>query len=196
MTAKLHINLNQGLVEAEGSEEFVLKVYNDFKDKVSNAHTVQNFAPANKESVTKTPSKSKDDNNSQGNKSKSKTKQSTNGSAKEHLEIVTGFSNGQEGKSFLSEIKKYELPKSHQKKATLFIYVMQKIGTQNITINHIFTCYRLLTEKTPGNLRQAIIDAKNKSVWIVNENWDDLKTHHKGDEMVEHELVKKNEVAA
>jgi uncharacterized protein YxeA len=34
MTCKLHINLNQGLIEFEGNEEFVLSVYNDFKDKI------------------------------------------------------------------------------------------------------------------------------------------------------------------
>lgn len=190
MTAKLHINLNQGLVEAEGSEEFVLKVYNDFKDKLSETSFSNSFNPANTEGVTASPSGAKSANVSQSTKkAKPKAKQSTNNSSKESLEVVPEFFNGTESKSFLSEIKKYSLPASHQKKATLFIYVMQNIGMQNITINHVFTCYRLLTEKTPGNLRQTITDAKNKNVWIVNEDWGDLKTHYKGDEMVEHSLI-------
>ena len=33
MTTKLHINLAQGIIDVEGDPDFVLKVYEDFKDK-------------------------------------------------------------------------------------------------------------------------------------------------------------------
>lgn len=35
--SKLLINLSQGLIEAEGEEAFVLKVYEDFKERLSAA---------------------------------------------------------------------------------------------------------------------------------------------------------------
>lgn len=33
-TTKIHINLSQGLIEVEGTETFVTKVYNDFKERL------------------------------------------------------------------------------------------------------------------------------------------------------------------
>lgn len=192
MDCKLQINLNQGEIVAEGSEAFVMQVYQDFKDKLrfsSTGHASGDAEPKGKNEdqqgkITKQTSNK--------NTKSSAPKKQSNSSTKGQLQVVSEFSSGEQGKKFLSEIKKYVIPKSHQKKVTLFIYIMQQIGVKNISVNHVFTCYRLLTEKTPLNLQQAIIDAKNKNMWVVNDSWIDLKTHHKGDEMVEHDLVKAN----
>jgi hypothetical protein len=192
MKCKLHINLNLGHIEAEGSEAFVMRVYEDFKDKLSfspnhsadsDDHSENGNEDEQGERKKPTPHK---------NSKPSLPKKQSNTSAKTQLQVVPVFSSGELGKKFLSEIKKYDIPKSHQKKITLFIYIMQQIGVKNISVNHVFTCYRLLTEKTPLNLTQAIIDAKNKNMWVINDSWQDLKTHHKGDEMVEHDLIKAN----
>jgi len=192
MNCKLHINVNQGEIVAEGPEVFVMQVYQDFKDKLR-------FSPAGQVSGDSDPKNETGDQQgetqkqiSNKNTKPSAPKKQSNPSAKSQLQVVSEFSSGEQGKRFLAETKKYEIPKSHQKKVTLFVYIMKQIGVKNISVNHVFTCYRLLTEKTPLNLQQAIIDAKNKNMWVVNDSWLDLKTHHKGDEMVEHDLIKAN----
>ena len=130
--------------------------------------------------------------NSTRNVSKSTpAKKISKGSAKTAYELIPEFGNGNLGKQFLAEVRKYDVPTSHQKKITLFLHIMEKIGVKNITVNHVFTCYRLLKEPTPLNINQAIIDAKNKNMWLINDSWQDLKTHHKGQEMIEHNLIPK-----
>ena len=37
-TTKIHINLKQGILEAEGSEEFVTRIYSDFKENIKAGH--------------------------------------------------------------------------------------------------------------------------------------------------------------
>lgn len=49
----------------------------------------------------------------------------------------------------------------------VFVYYLQKIvGVKNISANHIYTCYMDLSVKFPSNIRQSLIDTKNKKGWI------------------------------
>ncbi len=132
MTSKLHINLSIGLIEVEGSEELVRDIYADFQKNLT-SHTGLQLE-------TDTP-KGNTENKSGAAKSKSKaadkpktTKKS--GSSGEQLDVVSEFFNN--SKPFLNEISKFEMPKGHQQRVLLFIYIMQKIGMKNITLNHIY----------------------------------------------------------
>jgi len=192
--AKLHIDFRQGILQVEGDVFLVREIYGDFKGRMQGMETI---FPANMQGDV---SVVKQDASSLGlqkntEKPRSAQKKGSSTAIKETYEVVKEFYSGEDGKSFLVEMKGYTNPASHQKKVTLFIYLMQKVGVENITVNHVFTCYRLLTDKTPEKLKQAITDAKNKRAWIINDSWEDLKVHHKGEEMVEHELILREDAA-
>jgi hypothetical protein len=191
MNTKLQMNIQQGVLDVEGSEDFVSKIYADFKETFY-SFKGQPYEPTTDISYNEPSSSApmlvgNDDSMKSYKKSKVK---SGGGSPKiAPLEVDRDFINGSSGKRFLSEVKSFSLPKSHSKKITLFVYLMQKLSIPNISINKIFSCYRLLSLTTPNYLKQIITNTKNDNVWLIIDSWDDIKTHHKGDEMVEHELM-------
>ena len=105
MNCKLHINLNQGLLEAEGSESFVLQVYNDFKEKLktemvpgaNNSNTTFQDPNSGKSSIIRSTSKSKSPKSTPAKKTASGPT----------LQVVPDFSSGAMGKQFLTEVKKF-----------------------------------------------------------------------------------------
>ena len=57
MTTKIRIDLSQGIVEAEGSETFVQRIYNDFKESLASG--VDPMPPAGKKPKAPAVPKSK-----------------------------------------------------------------------------------------------------------------------------------------
>lgn len=196
--AKLQANVLGNVLEIEGTEEFIWKLYNDFKESFLSTKTAKVLHTSTPQAITQSISSANDDNLNDEPQKKSKKKQKSSSISKKItlLELDRDFINSENERKFREKIKEFIIPSAHDKKITLFVYVMQKIGMTNITLNQIFSCYRQLSEKTPNNLRQAVIDSKNKKCWIVNEDWTDIKTHHKGEEMVEFELTQKSNQAA
>ncbi len=87
-------------------------------------------------------------------------------------------------KSFFSEF----ITKTFLDKNLLFIYYMERIlKITDIGINHVYTCYKNVGEKVPGNLYQSLVDTKNLKGWIESKDINNLKITIAGENHVEHD---------
>ena len=195
MTTKLHINLNQGLIEAEGSEEFVLTVYRDFKDKVANSPNIsqspkqQNQSPQSvtmqhqTEHRTKTTKKPA---NKTGKKAASK--------GYTLCKDLNLYSEGD--KPSLKDFMDGYNADSNMPRYLLCVYYLKEVkGIEKVGINEIYTCFKNLNLKIP-NIEQGLRDTASRKGWLDTSDSEDLQIPVAGENAVDHELVKQQEEAA
>lgn len=94
-------------------------------------------------------------------------------------------------KESLKEFYSKYVIKSGFENNVIFIYYLEKTLSQsNIGVDHIYTCYKDVGQKVPGNLRQNIIDTKRNKGWIETDNMDDLRLTQIGENYVEHDALR------
>lgn len=150
--AKIHIDLQRGVVEAEGDAAFVKAVYEDFKAQVLQPKMKAGARqPANDADGNAIKSSGKG-----GGKVKSKGKASAsakNGKLDKNLNLYGG-----EGVPSLKDYLAGFEPKNNKHKNVVFIsYLKDEIGLEPINIDHIFTCYHAV-DKLPKALLQSLYD--------------------------------------
>lgn len=104
-----------------------------------------------------------------GNITKSSQKSTTSKSPKKGVSysIVSGLNLKPSNKDSLKKfVALYNITNGAEYNL-VFVYYLQKIiEEKNISPNHIYTCYMDLSVKFPSNIRQSLIDTKNKKGWI------------------------------
>lgn len=194
MTTKIKIDLANGLLEVEGSEEFVRSVYDDYKDKLASEPggretppplpLTQNAERSNG-GTRKAPKKHAQPAAPQGAAPKTNLKQA---SSIKTLDLTKG-----PGGRLRDFYDQFEV-KTNLERNLIFIYFLQhKMGIeQGITQNHVFTCYRDIPGiKVPGALRQSLLDTDKDRDWIDAANADNLKVHVHGLNHLEHDMPRK-----
>lgn len=183
---KLKIDLRGGILEVEGEEAFVREVYQDYKDKVSQ----DNFTPINEPDqeqeepkTTAKPYKVKNNNSKTGSK------------RKESYQIVKNLKlSAKGGKESLKDFYAKKSPTSAMQRNTVFVYYLEKVAkVSGVGVNHIYTCYKDVSEKVPGALRQSLLDTSFKNGWIDTKSMENITITTHGENLVEHELQGKKE---
>ena len=180
MTTKLKINLPDGTVlEIEGEETFVREIYEDHKQSIQNpSKNAKAVSPSSNETTKSTVS----------------SKKRTISKSKESYAIVktldlSGATNKQSLKDFYDE----KSPTSGFAKNAVFVYYLQKIMEEkNITIDHIYTCYKAVKTKIPALLRQNLFDTSSKNGYITTESLNDITITTVGENFIEHDLPKED----
>lgn len=178
---KIKIDLSQGLIEAEGSEDFVKLIYSDFKDKLQEMDKGKQKKVDGKkkeeEKGIKRPSKSK------------KVKPSISG---QPLQLVKDLDlSGINGKLSLRKFcGQYSLKSSQEKNLTFCYYLQEVINHTPITVNKVFTCYRNLGIKTPKALHQSLWDTSHRKGWLDTTSLEDIKVPIAGVNYIEHDMKK------
>lgn len=171
---KIKLDLRQGLFEAEGSEEFVQKNLKEFKDIMSekNFHPIENIQTEN------------EPNN--GIALKKKNVKSSPGPI-----LIKDLNLQPSGKKSLKDFYTGKAPGSNIEKNVVFVYYLEKIlEITNITISHVFTCYREVNLPLPVNLRQSLVDTSSSRYGYLNGIMKDLKISVQGDNFVQFNLPK------
>ena len=184
MEAKIHIKLSEGLVEAEGSEEFVKYIYDSVKDNLFSSNFIK--PPVN-------PSPNQNGEIKQDEKVKRPSKKITKTPA-----IVNSLNlRPSDGKLSLEDFyNTLKVGDNYFEKNLVFTYYLQKIlETTNISDDHIYTCYKHMKAKVSNNLYQSIVDTKNRKGWIDSTNINDIKVTIAGENYVEHDMKKENEIS-
>jgi hypothetical protein len=192
--AKLKIDLTTGILEVEGADDIVREIYQDFKDKIQPGMMMPQpvtVAPSQSpmyQSVSspqpqpQTVKYSSD----QPAAAKSPGKHSFTYNIVKTLDLSIR-EHDQSLKDFFLE----KSPKSALETNAVFVYYLQKLaGVRNITINHIYTCYKDVKVKVPGALRQSVIDTSFKKGWIDTKSLEDITISIQGENLVEHDLPK------
>lgn len=191
---KLKIDLTQGIIEVEGSEQLVRDIYNDFKERLNQAPSPAAATPpsqAQQSSAAKQSAKPK----KKTNPSKPKTKSSSSNSGTLLKALDLTASDGAE--SLRDFYNKYEAS-SNLERNLVFVYYLQNLKEiESININHVFTCYRNIPDlKAPGNLKQSIFDTGFKKGWLDTSSMESITVPISGINHLEHDLPKKDTEAS
>lgn len=191
---KLRIDLSQGLVEVEGDETFVLKVYEDFKDRVGRAPkgnpdgehdgAAANAGAAPPATPKKRIKKAASSPSSDGSKPGKKKVRGAYSIVKD-LDL-SGTKAGR-----LKDFYAQYTVKTNYERNLIFVYFLQhKMGLTGITEDHIFTCYREVGVKVPKALKQSLSETGVDRGWLVTSNMDDMTVTIHGMNHLEHDMPK------
>ena len=185
-TAKIKIDLSVGLLEVEGSEELVLNIYNDFKERINVTH-VKNIKHEALDPKLELAEKTESPKKSSTAKGKRKSSGQMPSIVK-NLDL-SGGGTDERLKDFYA---KYEAKSNFDKNLIFMYYLDHKLGLEGITVDHIFTCYRDIPNiKVPEALRQSLLDTNNRKGWIDTSDTENLKITTPGINYLEHDLPKK-----
>lgn len=178
-TTKIKIDLQSGVIEAEGTESFVLGIYSDFKEQIA---TFENLS-GNKDTVPPKKIKQK--------KIPSKKTAAKNSSTESTGKLVKDLDlSGKGEKQSLRDYYGQFKTKSYMERNLVFSYYLEyELGMDAIGIDEIFTCYRNIPkQKIPGHLKQSLYDTSAKG-WIkITSVEDGITVPVSGLNHIEHDL--------
>jgi hypothetical protein len=198
MATKIKIDLAHGLVEVEGSEEFVRAVYADFKDKLSSEPIVHQLPPPPRAP----PRQAEGENAASRPKSSSTSRKRSQSSAassvapkkklKEPSTVKTlDLSNSPAGR-LRDFYDKFDVKTNYERNLIFIYFLQQKMEIEQITQDHVYTCYRNIPGiKVPGAFRQSLLDTESSKDWIDAADADNLKITVHGLNYLEHDMPKK-----
>ncbi len=183
-TVKLKIDLAQGILEVEGDSSFVQLIYSDFKEQLAGSpsgESPKRVRSKKRERPTpSTPPKA-------GKIAKKKSGGSSSGAIVKDLDL-SGAGKTKRLKDFHGEYK----AKNNYDHNLIFVYYLQhKLGIEDITIDHIFTCYRDVGVKVPGALQQSLWDTSNRKGWLDTSTAENITVSVSGMNFLEHDMPKK-----
>lgn len=191
-TTKIHINIKQGIFEAEGSEEFVERMFGEFKENIKieklEAIPVSPSASASDSQETKDQSK---ESPQKSIPKKSKSPKVKSGSSEGTLVKDLDLTGGGKKESLRDYCARFVI-KTNMERNLVFTYYLQNIlEVKSFGMNHIFTCYRNIpSTKIPGNLKQSLYDTSAKGWIAVKSIENDISVPVLGVNYIEHDLPK------
>jgi hypothetical protein len=186
ISTKIKIDLAAGIVEAEGSEEFVRSIYDDFKNKIDALdykHTKSSHASGSMKG-------------SKGIKNKKAPAKTTSGKKRASTTMPSIVKDlnlaGSKTVPRLKDFYNIYRPKTNFDRNLVFIYYLEhKKNISKISIDHIFTCYRNIPSlKAPNALKQSLYDTSFKKGWIDTKVLEDMKITTQGLNYIEHDMPK------
>lgn len=175
---RLKIDLSNGVFEVEGEEEFVEKIYNEYKQQLFSKVEKSNFSEG-KKTQTKKQKPTLNEKQAKGN-GKAKTKRVSSYTIDNILKLDD-----------LKEFYKEKNPDIAYEKNLVFVYFLQKrLELKNINDTHIYTCYKFVNEKIPTALKQSLSETSRLKSWIDSSSLENIKVSIVGENYVEHDLPK------
>ena len=196
MTAKLHINISQGIIDVEGDPELVQAIYADFKEQL--LESVKGVASAPAASVQE-PVSSENGDAASGAANKPKAKRRAAAKKK---------ANGDEGGSgVVADSPKLDknldtsglgafygkyVPKNNAEKILIFLkFMTEDLKISNPNTDQVYTCFKATGEKIPKEFAQAFYDTSSKLGYIDFRSSTDMPITIAGDNHFNHTLKKK-----
>lgn len=188
MSSKLSINLNDGKLEIEGSEEFIKEMYNDFKILLSNK---PESTPIKKELKVEGEETQSEPISKKGVSTKVKKQTSGKPKHSNELKLLTDLNLRPKGKTSLKDFaSQYQIKIAEELTLVVVYYLKQILGIEKVSINHVFTSYKELNKKVPSTLKQVLTNHKNTKGWIDVTDWDEIKYTIQGMNHMDHDITK------
>jgi len=123
-------------------------------------------------------------------KSRKKTKKVT----KHKITFVKELNLKPKGTKSFFDFAKEKKPSNYQEKCTVSVYFLVKeLGVDNISPNHIYTCFKNIMWRTPNDLYNTLLKTAQAKGWIDTSDSNNIKITPMGENFVEHDLPKKKE---
>jgi hypothetical protein len=178
METKLKINFQTRELEVSGDEKFVIDIFNEYKHLFE--QNIENEVPYETKKAQNKHSKV-------SAKKIKGVKRITNS-----YSIITNLNLKPKDKEHLKDFYgKYDSKNGYQRNLIFVYYLTKILKLNNITVNHVYSCYKDVAVKFPDNLYQNLIDTKNDKGWILTKNMDNLTVTTTGENYLEHTLPKK-----
>lgn len=194
MTAKLHINISQGVLDIEGEPDLVREIYADFKDQLLSKATFASPPPP-----PAPPAPPGDADTGSGATGKPKAKRRVAPKKK---------ANGDEGgggvlpdspkldknldTSGLGAFYGQFAPKNNAEKILIFLkFMTETLNIDSPNTDQVYTCFKATGEKIPKAFAQAFYDTSSKHGYIDFRTSTDMPVTIAGDNHFNHTLKKK-----
>jgi hypothetical protein len=93
----------------------------------------------------------------------------------------------------LREFYSQKGPGNFTEQNAVFVYYLNRIREiEDVTTNHVFTCYKEVGARLPGALYQSLLDTNRNKGWIDTSNMGKILISPIGENFVEHDLPRKN----
>lgn len=188
MDTKAKINLREGVVELEGSEEFVKKYLDEFKQLLNKSpipiSSQQSFQPQQNYQKQQQQIKPK------------QQKSSHKGVNVTPIPIDLKSANPNL-KDFFNEKFENNNPNNNQEIITIFIYYLNKIlEIEDVLPGHIVSCYNEIGLRKPLNIPQFFRDIPNRKGWIESskKTSGSVNITISGENFVKHDLPRVKDV--
>jgi hypothetical protein len=107
-----------------------------------------------------------------------------------HLDLTNG---GGKRVSFKDFVKEKKPSSAFEFNAVAIYYLKKVLKTEQVTLDHAYTCYSEAGRKPAQYFKQSFVDTKNKKGWVEFDKEGYLEIPHRGVVFVEHELPPKKE---
>jgi hypothetical protein len=195
LTAKLHIDMSQGVITIEGDPALVREIYKDFKDQLVNS------APKNSPTQAQNPVHGHTA--SPRFEPEAKAKAKPRAPAKKKSDAPDGASSGINANApkldknidtsgLAAFYGQYE-PKNNSEKILVFLkYLSDKLGIEEANTDQVYTLFKKAGDKIPKAFAQAFHDTGSKHGFIdFNGPAGTIKVTIAGDNHFNHDLKKK-----
>ena len=185
---RIRIDMVQGIIEAEGSEEFVRSVYDEFKVRLSEHESNPAKGGARKARAPRRAARTTK--GAQENKVAAKAPRKGRSKLPQIVSDLdlSGSGKMQSLRDFFAQYR----TSSNFEKNLIFIYYLKNVRKlSDVGVDHVFTCYRNIpSQKVPGNLEQSLVDTRARKGWIDTKSLDDITLTVHGINHLEHDLPK------
>ncbi len=181
MNTKIRIDLSQGIIEAEGTEEFVSAIYSDFKERIRPPSGTVPPDPSSKHRKEAPPKVEPTETR------RRRAGTTPTPSIARDLDLSR-----QDDKPSLREFSAKYRPTSNLKRNLIFVYYLRQIREiSSVNVDHVFTCYRNISGlKAPVALQQSLWDTSSRYGWLDTTSLDDIKVTVPGINYLEHDMPK------
>lgn len=195
MTAKLHINISQGILDIEGEPDFVRAIYDDFKEHLRVGATArapsqdEKAEPESSEDVGKPRAKPK-------RKSPGK-KRGSGGNGDDSSPSINPDSPKLDKNLDLSALQafydRYEATNNPQKILVFLKFMYDELGIDSPNTDQFYTCFEKINARVPKVFSQAFRDASGRNFGFIDYNSPtDIKITTVGSNYFKFGLKKKN----
>ena len=181
-TTRIRIDLSQGIIEAEGSEEFVRAIYGDFKGRLESTP----IAPTPPAVGEKGGKGGKD---TTARPAGDKSRRAANYAPKIAKDLdLSGKGDKESLKDFAA---RYEAGSNFERNLVYMYYLSQILEKSPVTMDDVFTCYRSLQVKAPTDLYSSLFDTARHKGWVDVKSTENVEITVPGINHLEHDLPKK-----
>jgi hypothetical protein len=194
MTTKLKIDLSQGVLEVEGSESFVKIIYNDFKTHFAGIETFDELKSTRRSKKVKAAAKVAPP--KPAPKPVAEEEKAEPIPQKPSLPayvLIKDLSLGAaDSRPSLVEFMDSKFPITNEERNIVFLYYLQHtLNLKEITLDHIYTCYRETKIRAPLNLENSLRLTADQHGWITITKAGKMTLTSAGKSYVEKQLPKK-----
>lgn len=196
--ADLQVKLTLGKLDLflQGDGELVYKVFSDIRDNglgaLNDLQSVEENTDIldndyNGEETIERKEEQEVSNPTSSHKAKSRKKNGTG-----NIQLIKDLDlSGTDSIKSLKDFMEEKKPVSNVQKTTAFVYYLQNLlELDEITIDHIFTCYKSMNYRIPNNLQQNLSDTSSSKYGYINRKDGKYSMTIIGSNLIEHDLPK------